>query len=170
MAEHSQHSVPTIEPNTLYVGQGVCVKGDISVPGIVVVDGAIEGHVDARALWVSPSGSIKGTIVATEAEIHGTVSETIEVKQLLVVHATGRLLGDVRYGELQLEKGGTISGTLSCVSGQKEAAVEPLLGKSERPKVVHRIEPSRPLNGANGATNGAGLHGALAPPDYRVAS
>lgn len=125
MAEHSQHSnILSGEPNTLYVGQGVCVKGDISVPGIVVVDGTVEGTVDARAIWVSPSGVIKGTIVATEAEIRGTVSETIEIKQLLIVHATGRVLGDVRYGELQLEKGAVISGTLSCVSDEKETAVE----------------------------------------------
>jgi cytoskeletal protein CcmA (bactofilin family) len=175
MAEHSQHnSIPAIEPNTLYVGQGVCVKGDLSVPGIIVVDGTVEGHVSARAVWVSPSGSIKGTVVATEAEIHGTISETLEVKQLLVVHATGRVLGDVRYGELQLEKGAMLSGTLSCIDEQKDSLVEPMLGKFDRPKVLHRIEPSRPLNGAsngvgNGAANGA-LHAVLPPADYRVAS
>jgi hypothetical protein len=46
-----------------------------------------------------------------------------------------------------------------------------VLGKSERPKVVHRIEPSRPLNGAgNGVVNGAGQHVGLPPADYRVAS
>jgi cytoskeletal protein CcmA (bactofilin family) len=171
MAEHSQQTHPAIEPNALHVGLGVSVKGDLSVPGIVVVDGLIEGHVAARAVWVSPSGVIKGTIVATEAEILGEVSEAIEVKQLLVVRATGRVLGDVRYGELQLEKGAVITGTLACVSDRKEAAVEPLLGKAERPKVLHRLEPSRPLNGsANGKTNGAGLHVGLPEADYRAAS
>jgi cytoskeletal protein CcmA (bactofilin family) len=171
MPEHSQpNSIPVTEPNALYVGEGVCVKGEISVPGILVVDGTIEGNVNARAAWVSPSGVIKGTIVATEAEIHGTISETVEVKQLLVVHATGRVLGDVRYGELQLEKGAVISGTLSCVADQKEAAVESVLGKADRPKVVHRTEP-RSMNGAgNGAANGAAVHAALPPADYRVAS
>ena len=171
MADHSQHrSFPNVEPNTLYVGEGVCVKGDFSVPGVLVVDGLIEGNVTARAVWVSLSGSIRGRIVATEAEIHGAISETIEVKQLLVVHATGRVTGDVHYGELQLAKGAVISGTLACVSDQKEAVVEPMLGKSERPKVLH-LEPSRPLNGGgNGLTNGAGLHVGLPPADYRVAS
>ena len=131
------------------------------------MDGSVEGHVSARAIWVSPSGSIKGTIIATEAEIHGTISETIEVKQLLIVHATGRVLGDVRYGELQLEKGAVISGTLSCVSDEKAPVLESVLGKSERPKVVHRLEP----RAAQGAGNGlAGQHAVLPPADYRVAS
>jgi hypothetical protein len=45
------------------------------------------------------------------------------------------------------------------------------LGKAERPKVLHRLEPSRPLNGsANGKTNGAGLHLGLPEADYRAAS
>lgn len=171
MAEQSQHSnILGGEPNALYVGQGVTIKGDIAVPGIVVVDGTLEGNVCARAVWVSPSGVIKGSIAATEAEIHGTISETIEVKQLLTVHPTGRVSGDVHYGELQLEKGGVIAGTLCCVSDQKET-VEPVLGKVERPKVIHRIEQLRPLNGAgNGLANGAGLHGMLPPADYRAAS
>jgi len=171
MAEQSQHSnILAGEPNALYVGQGVSVKGDISVPGIIVVDGTVEGNVCGRAVWVSPSGVIKGSIIATEAEIHGTISETIEVKQLLTVHPTGRVSGDVHYGELQLEKGGVISGTLCCVSDQKET-VEPVLGKAERPKVIHRIEAVRPINGAgNGLANGAGLHGMLPPADYRAAS
>jgi cytoskeletal protein CcmA (bactofilin family) len=170
MADHSQHH-PAAEPNALYVGQGVSMKGDLSVPGTLVVDGLVEGNIDARAVWVSPSGAIKGTIVATEAEIHGEISEAIEVKQLLVVHATGRVLGDVRYGELQLEKGAVVSGTLACVSGPKEAAIEPLLGKSERPKVLRRLEPSRPLNGSgNGKSNESGIHAGLPEADYRAAS
>jgi len=169
MAEQSQHSnILTGEPNALYVGQGVSIKGDISVPGIVVVDGMVEGNVCARAVWVSPSGVIKGSIVATEAEIHGTISETIEVKQLLTVHPTGRVSGDVHYGELQLEKGGVIAGTLCCVSDQRET-VEPVLGKTERPKVIHRNDALRAVNG-NGYANGVGLHGMLPPADYRAAS
>jgi len=171
MAGQTQHSnILSGEPNALYVGQGVSIKGDISVPGIIVVDGTVEGSVCGRAIWVSPSGVIKGSIVATEAEIHGTISETIEVKQLLTVHPTGRVLGDVHYGELELEKGAVISGALCCVSDQKET-VEPVLGKADRPKVIHRIEPVRSLNGGgNGLTNGSGLHGMLPAADYRVAS
>jgi cytoskeletal protein CcmA (bactofilin family) len=171
MAAHDQQqSFPNVEPNALHVGEGVCVKGDISVPGILVVDGQVEGSVNARAVWVSPTGAIKGAIAATEAEIYGAVSETIVVNQLLVVHAGGRVTGDVRYGELQLEKGAVISGTLACVSDPKEETIEPVLGKSERPKVLRRIEGQRALNGGSGQTNGSGLHVGLPPADYRVAS
>jgi cytoskeletal protein CcmA (bactofilin family) len=170
MAEQSQVSgIPTIEPNTLYVGQGVCIKGDVMVPGILVVDGLIEGNVTGRAVWISESGSIKGKVVATEAEIYGTVSETIEVKQLMVVRSTGRVLGDIHYGELQLEKGAVLSGTLSCVSDEQAPVVESVLTASGRPKIVRRVEaaPRPALNGSGAGTAPAGI---LPPADYRAAS
>lgn len=168
MADLSQAStIPAIEPNTLYIGQGVCVKGEVSVPGIVVIDGVVEGNVNARAVWVSESGSIKGTINATEAEIHGTVSECVQVKQLLAIHATGRVLGDIRYGELQLERGAVLTGTLSCVTDEQAPIVESVLGKAERPRIVHRAESSRTLNGA---ANGAAMNGVLPAADFRAAS
>lgn len=156
----------TIESNTLYIGQGVNVKGDVSVPHVVVVDGTVEGSVTARAVWVGPSGAIKGTIAAAEAEIHGTISEKIEVKQLLIIRATGRVSGDVSYGELLLEKGAIITGTFSSIdlrSDQKGPKVEQLLGKSDRPMIFSRIEPGRPLNSA-------GVHAKLPAADYRTAS
>lgn len=167
MTDHSQdNDGQTIEPNALYIGQGVSVKGDIVVSNIVVVDGSAEGNVTARAIWVGQSGAIKGKVVATEAEIHGTISETIEVKQLLFVRATGRVAGDVRYGELHVEKGAIIAGTFSSIdlqSDKKEPMVEQLLGKPERPTVMRRIEPSRPRNGAGMSTK-------LPAADFRDAS
>jgi cytoskeletal protein CcmA (bactofilin family) len=167
MPDHSQDSDnASIEPNALYIGQGVSVKGDISVPNIVVVDGSVEGNVTGRAIWVGPSGAIKGKIVATEAEIHGMISEKIEVKQLLLIHATGRVAGEVCYGELQIEKGAIISGAFSSIdleSDKKESKVEQVLGKPERPPVIRRIEPNR-------ARNGASMHTKIPAADFRDAS
>jgi cytoskeletal protein CcmA (bactofilin family) len=167
MADHSpDNDSRTVDSNTLYIGQGVSVKGDISVPHIVVVDGAVEGSVTARAVWIGPLGSIKGIIVATEAEIHGTISENIEVKQLLIIRVTGRVSGDVSYGELLLEKGAIISGMISSIelrSDQKGPKLEQVLGKSDRPMIVRRIEPARPLNGA-------GVHPKLPAAEFRAAS
>lgn len=161
MAEPKQTG-PDIEPNTLYVGQGVCLRGDVTVPGTVVVDGTIEGNITARTVWLSETGVIKGRLVATEAEIYGSASQTVEVRQLLDVHSTGRVTGDISYGELQLEKGAVLTGTLKVLSGAMEPALEPVLKKAERPKVVHRNEPAR-------TAAEPGVHLKLPPADYRAA-
>jgi hypothetical protein len=79
---------------------------------------------------------------------------------------TGRVIDDVSYGELRLEKGGIISGNFSPIvigSETKEPPFEAVLGRSERPTIVHRIEPSRP-------GNVVGSHGKLPAADYCVAS
>ncbi len=156
----------TIEPNSLYVGEGVTLKGDISNSHIIVVDGSIEGNVVGHAIWVGPSGTIKGTIVASEAEIHGTISEKIEVKQLLLVHPTGRVTGEVSYGDLVLLKGAVISGTFAPKNAQsenKEPTLEQILGKSERPAILNLVGPLRPFNIARQQTK-------LPAADFRVAS
>jgi cytoskeletal protein CcmA (bactofilin family) len=154
-----------IEPDTIYVGEGASVKGDILAPNMLVVDGCIEGSVTGHAIWVGPSGEIKGKIVVDEAEIFGKISEKIEVKQLLYVHAAGRVVGEITYGELQLEKGAILSGTLAhndLQPDKEKPTPEPVLGKSERPAIMRVIESGSLPNG-----NGAGLNVHLPASDIR---
>lgn len=161
----SAKDIRKIEPDTIYVGEGASVKGDILAPNMLVVDGRIEGSVTGHAIWVGPSGEIKGKIVVDEAEIYGKISEKIEVKQLLFVHAAGQVLGEITYGELQLEKGAILSGTLShneLQFNKERPPLEQVLGKSERPAVLRLIEPGTLPNG-----NGAGLNVHLPVSDIR---
>jgi len=113
------------EKNVAYIGEGVSLKGEISVPDVIVVDGGVEGDVTARAIHVGAEGSVKGNIVSTDADIHGTISEKIEVKQLLTVRSTGRIEGSVTYGEVQIERGAVIAGTFSSTDFRSEKRVRP---------------------------------------------
>ena len=101
----SAKDIRNIEPDTIYVGEGASVRGDVLAPKMLVVDGRIEGSVICHAIWVGPSGEIKGNIVVDEAEVYGKISEKIEIKNLLFVHAAGQVIGEICYGELQLENG-----------------------------------------------------------------
>lgn len=159
------NEIRKFEPDTIYVGEGACIKGYISAPNMLIVDGRIEGSVTGHAIWVGPSGEIKGKIVVDEAEIFGKISEKIEVKQLLFVHAAGQIVGEISYGELQLEKGAILSGTLSCNGLQSDKDVpklEAVADRSERLAVLRRIEPASLPNG-----NGAGLNVHLLAADIR---
>ncbi len=138
------------EPNVAYIGEGVTVKGEISVPDIIVVDGIVEGELTARAIRVGPSGAIKGNIISTEADVHGTISEKLEVKQLLIVRATGRIDGNISYGEVQIEKGAVISGGFASTdfrSDKRAPKIEPSQNKTERLRITAQTESSRSQNG-----------------------
>ncbi len=101
------------EPNVVYIGEGVTFKGELAAPELVIIDGTVEGEVRARCARVGATGSLKGSVVVTDADIQGTVTDKLEVKQLLIVRSTGHIEAEISYGELQIEKGAIISGALS---------------------------------------------------------
>jgi len=108
----SDHTMP--DGNRLYIGEGVTIKGEISVPDTLVVCGSVEGDVSVGNLVVGETGAIKGRItVAENAEISGKVYEKLEVKCLLILRSTGRVDGNISYGLLQIEQGASIAGGLS---------------------------------------------------------
>jgi cytoskeletal protein CcmA (bactofilin family) len=100
----TEHTMP--DANRLYIGEGVTIKGEISVPDTLVVCGVLEGDVSVGNLVVGETGAIKGRItVAENAEISGKVFEKLDVKCLLILRSTGRVDGNISYGLLQIEQG-----------------------------------------------------------------
>jgi len=138
------------DPSRLYIGEGVTIKGEISVPDTLVVCGSVEGDVSVGNLVVGETGIIKGRIVvAQNAEISGKVFEKLDVKCLMILRSSSRVDGNVSYGMLQIEQGATIAGGISSTEyrpEQKPAA------RSEQPvrQPEHRSSrPEAPLgNGA----------------------
>jgi cytoskeletal protein CcmA (bactofilin family) len=138
------------QENVAYIGAGVTIKGEISVPDLIVIDGTIEGNVTARVVCVGQSGVIRGNISATEADISGTVSDHVEARQLLLVRATGRVEGRVMYGEIELEKGAVVTGDLSATDDYR-AVPKTGSGKGaaqERGELEALPPPSRVASGA----------------------
>src|ERR1700689_3192266 len=115
----TEHSMP--DANRLYIGEGVTIKGEISVPDTLVVCGVLEGDVTVGNLIVGETGAIKGRItVAENAEISGKVFEKLDVKCLLILRSTGRVDGNISYGLLQIEQGASIAGGLSSTEYRPE--------------------------------------------------
>jgi cytoskeletal protein CcmA (bactofilin family) len=104
------------ETNTLYIGEGVAIKGAVVVCNTAVVDGLLEGDIDVENLLVHKTGLVIGRVrVARNAEIAGRVLEKIEVKGVLVLRAGGRVEGSTSFGTLTMERGASITGEVSSV-------------------------------------------------------
>jgi cytoskeletal protein CcmA (bactofilin family) len=156
------------QENVAYIGAGVTIKGEISVPDLIVIDGTIEGNVTARVVCVGQSGIIRGNISATEADISGSVSDHVEARQLLLVRATGRVEGRVMYGEIELEKGAVVTGDLSATDDYR-AVPKVAGGKGERAEPEALPPPSRISGGAGERLADAvrsGKNGAAKAPIY----
>ena len=59
-------------------------------------------------------GSFKGSAEIDIAEIHGVFDGNLTVRQKLVIYATGKVTGKIRYGKVVIEEGGQLSGDIEC--------------------------------------------------------
>ncbi|MGE5641108.1 MAG: bactofilin family protein [Clostridia bacterium] len=97
----------------LVVGPEIKIKGvEISDCDTLVVEGRIEATLDSRVLEITQHGVFQGTIAVDNAEIHGRFEGELTVRKMLVIHATGKVSGKIRYAKIKVEEGAELSGTI----------------------------------------------------------
>jgi cytoskeletal protein CcmA (bactofilin family) len=101
----------------LIVGEGIRLSGEISSCDRLVVEGEVEVTLnDTLALEIASSGRFTGGCEVEEADISGVYEGDLTVRKRLFVRGSGKLTGTIRYGELELERGGQIAGNISVLS------------------------------------------------------
>lgn len=101
----------------LIVGKGIRLSGEITACDRLIVEGFVEVTLnETRAVEIAESGRFIGGCEVEEAEISGVYEGELTVRNRLTIHATGRVEGTVRYGELEIERGGRMSGNISMLS------------------------------------------------------
>ncbi len=100
----------------LTVGPDIKMKGvEVTDCDTLVVEGRIEATIDARLLQIAEHGVFQGVVAVDIAEIHGRVEGELTVRKQLVIHATGKVSGKVRYAKIKVDEGAEISGDLSVL-------------------------------------------------------
>lgn len=98
----------------LTVGSGISVCGEISACDTLVVEGRVEANMTAgRSLDIARSGTYNGNADVENAAIAGVFEGDLVVRGRLHIAATGRVVGSVRYGKLEIETGGELNGDIS---------------------------------------------------------
>ena len=98
----------------LTVGPNIKLKGvEITDCDTLVVEGTVEATMDSRVIHITEQGTFSGSADIDIAEIHGAFDGKLTVRQKLVIHATGRVTGTVRYGRLVIEDGGQLAGDVA---------------------------------------------------------
>lgn len=95
----------------LIVGPNIKLKGvEITDCDTLVVEGRVEATMDSRVIQIAESGAFKGSAEIDIAEIRGEFDGELTVRQKLVIYATGKVSGKIRYGKVVIEEGGQLSG------------------------------------------------------------
>ncbi len=105
---------------------GTLIKGDITASGDFRLDGTLEGNIQLNGkLVVGDSGVVTGNVMCQNANIIGTVNGNLSVKELLSLHTSARVRGDILINKLSIEPGAVFTGKcrmLDEVRAEQEAA------------------------------------------------
>ena len=93
------------------ITDGTTIKGDITASGDFRLDGILEGNIQLNGkLVIGDSGVVNGNVLCQNANIIGTVNGNLSVKELLSLHASARVRGDILINKLSIEPGAVFSG------------------------------------------------------------
>jgi len=103
------------EQRKLIVGREIRLAGEITSCDWLVVEGSVEANLaNCRDIEISDTGVYKGSASIEQAEIRGRFDGVLNVRRRLLIRAGGRVTGTVRYGQIEIERGGQISGDVQA--------------------------------------------------------
>jgi cytoskeletal protein CcmA (bactofilin family) len=105
------------EGRRMVVGRDICLSGEIKSCDSLAVEGRVEADLkDCTTLEVLPSGVVKGNATVQRCEIAGLFQGDLTAEQYLLVRAGGRIQGNVSYKEIEVERGGHVTGQMLDMS------------------------------------------------------
>jgi len=119
----------------LVVGREISLTGEITDCDILVVEGTVRASLqDSRRLEISETGVFEGKVEIDVAEIKGRFDGELTARGRLVVRRTGQVVGRIRYAELEIERGGRISGDVELL---EDGTVQRLTDDIHRSRFAH---------------------------------
>lgn len=135
--ELSTHALPSEDVPSgearLIVGASVKLKSaEILDCDTLVIEGEVEANMNSLTLSIAAGGSLRGKVNVDVAEIHGHFEGELNARSQLIIHATGRVSGKVRYGQLFVGQGGELRGDTDT-SGEAPSAAKTAEDGQSRP-------------------------------------
>lgn len=118
----------TVKANSrvLTVGNDILLKGEITTCDRLVIEGKVEATIsDVNTVELAECGSFKGSANVVDAQISGLFEGDLVVTGRLVIYASGKVRGNISYGEIEIERGGELSGTIKAAGVSASAGSLP---------------------------------------------
>ncbi|HLJ63863.1 MAG TPA: polymer-forming cytoskeletal protein [Stellaceae bacterium] len=104
-------SPPAKTPSKLVVGHGIVFSGEITCCDCLVVEGTVKANITGcHDIQIAEGGLFSGAASVNTAEIHGRFEGELQVSELLKIHAGGAVAAKVHYHQIEIERGGQITG------------------------------------------------------------
>jgi cytoskeletal protein CcmA (bactofilin family) len=98
-------------PDAAIIERGVEMNGRLVVKQSLRIEGEFRGELESAAsIFITETGAVEAPIRARSVEIHGAVVGNVVASREVVIHATGRLHGDVETPSFVVTRGATFNG------------------------------------------------------------
>lgn len=99
------------EDTKAFLGKGAEFNGKLIFTGNVRIDGDFQGEIFGQgSVDIGQGALVKANIKVDNVSIGGEVQGTLEIKQKISIHSTGKLLGEVRTPIFVMEEGAVFDG------------------------------------------------------------
>ena len=93
------------------IAAGTTLEGDMISAGDIRIDGTLNGNIQCSAkVIIGETGSVKGDILGSHADIMGRVNGSIKVKDLLQLKGGCNVSGNIHAAKLQIEATANFNG------------------------------------------------------------
>ena len=107
-----------------YVGETMQLEGDLRSAGSIDIAGLINGNIFVSEMIIAETGSVRGTIEATNIEVNGHVEGKISA-DVVMIGKTAVIKGDIFFrNTLKTEEGADIDGYIKRADKGKVIAEE----------------------------------------------
>lgn len=121
----------------LIVGPNIKLKGaEITDCDTLVVEGRVEASMNSRVIQIHETGTFTGKVEIDVAEIRGRFEGDLTARKRLVVYATGKVSGKIRYGKVSIEDGGEIAGDVASLTSRPQETAKILKPADEPARAI----------------------------------
>jgi len=99
------------------IGKAVRVVGQIYSKEDLIVDGDLEGTVEAleHKLTIGPNGTVRASVKAREVVALGTIQGNVEATEKIEIRKDAKLVGDIKTARIIIEDGAYFKGSIDIV-------------------------------------------------------
>ena len=132
-----------------YIGETMQLEGDLRSAGSIDVAGLVNGNLFVSDITVAESGSVRGSVEATNIEINGHVEGKIAA-DIVIIGKSAVIKGDIFFkNTLKTEEGADIDGYIKRASKGKvnleeDIAIEEIVERTETTrKPIHVVQQKK---------------------------
>lgn len=107
----------SIENIDSLIGEGIKILGNIEGKGNLRIDGIVEGDINYNGnIVISETGSVKGSIKASDISLSGTINGNVYSKTKIVIQPMGILIGDIEVYSFVVHENAKFDGNCKMLS------------------------------------------------------